>query len=208
MTDLYRKPTDKNQYLLTSSCHPAECLQSIPYSLCTRINRICMEEPTRDLRFHEMKEMLLDREYSPGVIDAAIAKARAIPRHVALRRVPRQEITNRPAFVVCFYPRLPSISKLIEMHWRSMVFQNKYLESVYPETLLVSYRRQHNIREKIVRAKVAPKRQHRVMKGMKKCGSCLACSYIKEGNTVNGRDYKGNNFVWKIVREGSCSSTK
>ena len=117
VTDLYRKPTDKNQYLLTSSCHPAECLQSIPYSLCTRINRICMEEPTRDLRFHEMKEMLLDREYSTGVIDAAIAKARAIPRHVALRRVPRQEITNRPAFVVCFDPRLPSIPKIINKHW-------------------------------------------------------------------------------------------
>ena len=102
VTDLYRKPTDKNQYLLTYSCHPADCLQSIPYSLSTRINRICLEEATRDMRFQELKEMLLAREYPPGVIESAIAKARAIPRHLALRRVPRQEITNRPAFVVCF----------------------------------------------------------------------------------------------------------
>ena len=135
------------------------------------------------------------------------ARARAIPRHVALRRVPRQEITNRPAFVVCFDPRLPSIPQIIKKHWRSMVFENKYLESVYPEPPLVSYRRQQNIREKIIRAKVAPERQHRVIKGMTKCGHCLACSYVKEGKKVNGMDYKGKKFVWKIGREGSCSSS-
>ena len=84
VTDLYRKPTDKNQYLLTSSCHPLECLDSIPFSLSMRINRICMEETDRDIRLEELRGMLLDREYSPGVIDAAIAKARAIPRQRAL----------------------------------------------------------------------------------------------------------------------------
>ena len=166
-----------------------------------------MEETTRDIGFQELKEMLLEREYSPGIIDSAIAKARAIPRHVALRRVPRQEITNKPAFVVCFDPRLPSIPQIVKKHWRSMVFENKYLESVYPEPPLVSYRRQQNIREKIIRAKVAPERQHRVIKGMTKCGHCLACIYVKEGKKVNGMDYKGKKFVWKVGREGSCSGS-
>ena len=72
ITDLYRNPTDKNQYLLTLNCHPIECLDSIPYSLTTR-----------EMRFQELKQMLLDREYSPGIIDSAIAKARAIPRQQA-----------------------------------------------------------------------------------------------------------------------------
>ena len=84
ITDLYRKPTDKNQYLLTSSCNPIECLDSIPFSLAMRINRICSEEEDRQFRFQELKEMLLSREYVKGVIDAAIAKARAIPRTQAL----------------------------------------------------------------------------------------------------------------------------
>ena len=30
ITDLYRKPTDRNQYLLTSSCHPAQVLIIYP----------------------------------------------------------------------------------------------------------------------------------------------------------------------------------
>ena len=206
VTDLYRKPTDKNQYLLTSSCHPAECLQSIPKSLCTRINRICMEEATRDQRLQELKDMLLAREYTPGVIDSAIAKARATPRHVALRRVPRQDTNNRPAFVVCFDPRLPSIPNITKKHWRSMASEDKYLESVFPQPPLVFYKRRQNIREKIIWAKVAPERQQRSKKGMFRCGKCLACSYIKEGKTVNGRDFKNKRFTWKIGKEGSCES--
>ena len=31
VTDLYRKPTDRNQYLLTSSCSPATVTENIPY---------------------------------------------------------------------------------------------------------------------------------------------------------------------------------
>ena len=168
VTDLYRKPTDKNQYLLYSSCHPAECLQSIPYSLSTRINRVCSEEETQDMRFEELKCMLLDSKYPPGIIDAAIAKAMAIPRLVALRRVSRQQTNTRPAFVVGYDPMLPSIPKLTKKHWRSMTAEDKYLESVFPEPPLISYRRQRNIRETIIRAKVAPERQQRTQKGIKK----------------------------------------
>ena len=38
---------------------------------------------SRDRRFQELKDWLIEREYPTGVIDAAIAKARAIPRSVA-----------------------------------------------------------------------------------------------------------------------------
>lgn len=88
-TDLYRKLTDTNQYLLTSSRHPIACLDSIPYCLSVRINRVCMEVNATEMRFQELNEMLLDREYSPRIIESAIAKARAISRQQALRRVLR-----------------------------------------------------------------------------------------------------------------------
>ena len=47
ITDLYRKATDKIQYLLTSSFHPIDCFKSIPFSLAMRIDRICNETQNR-----------------------------------------------------------------------------------------------------------------------------------------------------------------
>ena len=45
--------------------------------------------------------MLIDREYRPGMIDAAIKKARAVPRALAIRQVAKaQQSSMRPVFVV------------------------------------------------------------------------------------------------------------
>ena len=83
VVDLYKKPTDKNQYLLPNSCHPRETTKSIPFSLALRITRICSKPHTRDIRFQELKNMLLERNYSSGMIDASIRRARAISREKA-----------------------------------------------------------------------------------------------------------------------------
>ena len=57
VTELYRKKTDRNQYLLTSSCHPAHTTQNIPFSLALRIVRICSLPQDREKRFQELKEL-------------------------------------------------------------------------------------------------------------------------------------------------------
>ena len=49
VTDLYRKPTDRNQYLLTNSIHPPNCIKNIPYSLALRINRVCKNQKIEKL---------------------------------------------------------------------------------------------------------------------------------------------------------------
>ena len=118
-TNLYRKLSDRNQYMLPDSCHPMECIKSIPYSLCTRILRVCSEPSERDDNFEALKEMLLERNYPPGILDAAIARVKAIPREQALKCVLRQQKTNRPVFVVTFDPgchRFPNHNKTLEIH--------------------------------------------------------------------------------------------
>ena len=69
ITDLYKKPTDRNMYLLPSSCHVTSVCDNIPYSLCLRIIRICSEPEARDLRSSELKILLLARDYRPGVMN-------------------------------------------------------------------------------------------------------------------------------------------
>ena len=52
IVDLYKKPTDRNLYLLPTSCHPPQMITNIPYSLALRIVRICSESDTRDKRLN------------------------------------------------------------------------------------------------------------------------------------------------------------
>ena len=191
-TDLYRKPTDKNQYLLTSSCHPVETVANIPHSMAMRINKICSEQPAREARFQELKEMLLARDYPEGLINSAISKARAIPRDKAHKYASRTQLNMRPVFVVPWDPRLPSIPELTRNHWRSMTWQDPYLKDVFPEPPLIAYKRQRNIRDNIIRARVPPTqtKHKRIIPGMKRCGNCSVCPYVKEGNQIKTKTKK------------------
>ena len=84
-----------------------------------------------------MRDLLLSRDYKPRIIDAAINTAKNIPQTEALRKVQTIKANKRPVFVVTYDPRLPSITGIIQKHWRTMV---KYpqLKEVFPEPPLVA----------------------------------------------------------------------
>ena len=205
--DLYRKPTDRNQYLLTNSIHPAECIKNIPYSLALRINRTCTEEDEREQRLEELRELLIERKYRKSLIDASIRRAKAIPRAQALKYKAQPNIpSKRPIFSVTYDPRLPNLPAMQRKHWRSMT-QDQYLESVFPEPPLVAYRRQKNLSDFLIRARL-PSNQGpyptRKLNGMKKCIQfCLICPYIMEEKIV-----KGKNFKWYINNNMNCKNQR
>ena len=62
-TDLYSKPTDKHQYLYSTSCHPKHTKTSLPYCLALRLRRICSTDILFQKRANEMKHHLLQRGY-------------------------------------------------------------------------------------------------------------------------------------------------
>ena len=89
-----------------------------------------------------------------------------------------------------------------------MVSQDNHLEEIFAEAPLVAFMRQTNIREKIIRTKVAPTRYQReekklILNGIKKCGSCVVCSYVQEGNIV-----KTENFTWTMNKKFLASTPK
>ena len=206
IVDLYRKPTDRNQYLLTSSCHPTSVTNNIPFSLALRIVRICSEVESRDKRLMELKQMLIDRDYKPSIIDAAISRAKAIPRLEALKRVERPKTTKRPVFVVRFDRRLPSVTKITRRHWRTMV-ADPYLASVFPQPPLIAYTRPQTIRDKLIRAKVPPanSRPKREIPGMHKCNQhCPICPYVQTGKSIKATFTKE---VVTLSKSFDCKTT-
>ena len=182
---------------------PAEVTTNIPFSLGLRINRICSEPEDRDRAYKDLKDMLIQREYPEASIDEAIARSRAIPRGEALRRrADRQTTTKRPTFVVTFDPRLASVKPITHKHWRSMVTQDGYLKKVFPAPPLIAFKRQQNIKDILIKAKVAEEqRNKRNLVGMKKCGNCVVCTYIKEGKSI-----KTINGDWKITKRVDCNT--
>ena len=83
------------------------------------------------------------------------------------------------------------------------------LQEVYPEPHLIAYKRQKNIKDFLIRAKVPPalsKNQKRIIPGMKQCiykgRQCHACPYVKQTSEV-----KSNTFNWKINTPVNCGDS-
>ena len=129
-----------------------------------------------------------NRGYSKMTINRAIDRAREIPRHIALRRVLKRKADKGPIFSLTYDPRLPAIQSIQAKHWRSMVSQDPYLCEVFKQPPLTAFRRQRNIRDNLIRAKVPkdPKlHPERKQRGMRKCGkNCMACPYIREVKSI------------------------
>ena len=85
-TDLYRKPTDRIQYLLPSSNHPNHILKSVPYSLALRLVRIVSNPEKLKQRLGKLKTMLISRKYNKNVVQEAINKVLTLDRKETLKK--------------------------------------------------------------------------------------------------------------------------
>ena len=181
VSDLYRKPSDRNKYLLPSSAHPSHVTKSTPYSLALRIVRNCTEPEARDRRLQELKEILLARDYKLNIVNDCIRKARAVPRNEALKDVEKVIGTPRPVFVVLYDPRMPSVSNIVKKHWRTMVSTDPYLREVFPAPPLIAYKVGRNL-ARIPRPVLV--RERRILNGMHKCNKngrgCPMCFFVLE----------------------------
>ena len=189
VTDLYRKPTDRCQYLLPSSCHPSHITKNIPYNLCNRLLRICSNRETLKIRLDELKILLLTREYRERSVDEAIQRVLKMNREEALQYKPKKE-NNRTISVLTYNPALPSVSKILQKHWRVMT-QDPYLKEVFPQPPMVAFRRAKNLKDHLIRAKippVPPLRPKRIVNGMTACNKplCETCPYVQKLQKFKG----------------------
>ena len=143
-TDLYTKPTDKHQHLLSSSCHPQHTKTSIPFSLALRIRRICSTNATFQFRINELKTYLLARGYRNTFLDSQFLRAYNISRHDSINRIP---------FVVTYNPALPHFSNILRKHFNILLSSDR-CRDVFKHPPIVAYRRTSNLRDILVKAQL------------------------------------------------------
>ena len=131
----------------------------------------------------ELRHMLISRNYNRNIVNAAIIKAKSIPREIALQKVVKKP-NERVIFVLTFNPRLPSISNIMVKHWRTLTKDKKMLE-IFPQPPMTAFRQPSNLKTLLCKAKLQVPRRfppNRIIPGMKKCGKCPIDIHIKDGN--------------------------
>ena len=114
----------------------------------------------------------------------------------SLKSEKKEEDNKRPVFSFKYDPRLTSIETIQARHWRSMIGHN-----CFQKPLLTADRRQRNLRDILVKAKVPPAPNiypQREGKGMTKCGKdCTIFPYVMTGSEIKIT----NKVNWHIHRK-------
>merc|ERR1712129_167342 len=108
----------------------------------------------RDKQHENLKGFLLNRNYPLKMIESAINRAKNVERSSLLKPVERDTTNRRPVFVATWDPRLPSLSPILQKHWRSMTLMDPHLKEVFPEPPIVAHKSTKNLKDCLIRAKV------------------------------------------------------
>jgi hypothetical protein len=205
--DLYRKETDRVQYLLPNSCHPAHICKNVPYSLALRLVRICSDKVTLEKRLVELESMLISRKYNKNIVKNALDKAREINRDEALQKVIKKK-NDRVVLAVKYHPKLPSISKIIVKHWITLTRDTEAKDN-FPKPPMVAYKQPPNLKNMLCRARLPKEKDKekttkRIEPGLKRCFKpCNCCPYVITSNEFFSTH---TNEKFKVTGSFNCNT--
>lgn len=120
----------------------------------------------------------------------------------------KKKKNERTIFVLTYNPALPSVSGILQRHWRVMS-KDPYLKKVFPNPPMVAFRRPKNLRDILIKAKVPPtpkNKPRRQINGMKACNlkRCETCPFVK-----SGKNFKSpfNSTLVQLNSSLSCASS-
>ena len=204
-TDLYVKPTDTQQYLMATSCHPNHTKRSIPYRQALRILRICSSKESAKLRCTELVDCLVKRGYNKRKTNKQIERAFT---NFANPPTGRQCHTTHPVyFNVQFHPGLPDIKGILQ-RYMPLLHQYVTMKTVVPDLPLISFSQPHNLCRSLCRAKLrqAASVNEEPPIPSQSCGKsrCKLCLSLICSNYISST---ANNKTFKCYNENtSCDS--
>ncbi|CAJ0949036.1 unnamed protein product [Ranitomeya imitator] len=112
-TDIYTKPTDRNNLLLYNSCHPKSTRNSLPRSQFKRVSRIVSNPTIRQSRLSKMSKKFEDREYPCTLLNTEMTKilSETDPTSIPLPK------PSRLPFVHGHHPSMQRVHNLIHKQW-------------------------------------------------------------------------------------------
>ena len=115
-TTLYKKPTDRQNYIHSKSAHPFSLKKSIAYSQALRLKRICSTTGEYEKHTENLKKQLIKKGYPETMVNEEIQKATNQNRTGLLNRQ-KTETGNHLTLCVTYNRTLRNIKKILEKHW-------------------------------------------------------------------------------------------
>ena len=199
-TDIYRKPTDTQQYLHFKSQHPKSCIKSIPYSLARRTCTIISDQNLRKTRLNELRQTLVQRGYPILLIDKGIELAEQIPLSELRNPQPKKE--EQPlAYISTYNKSNPELFQEIHTNLQQLK-KNERLNKLLNTTKIIKSKRQpKNLKQILTSAYLG----NYTTQGVTKCNKkrCGVCDILIEGRSYQ---LKNSHIPFNIKRNLTCNS--
>lgn len=201
-TTLYRKPTDRRQFLHYKSCHPIQNKKGIPYSQMLRLRRLCSEDNDFDIKARALGEDFINRGYPLPLINNSISKSRAISRNACLVERPKRN-NHELRLILPYQSKLPNINNILRRHM-NILHMDTALKAVIPRPPGIAFKRPRNLLDLFKQSRNSIGRSL-VPIGCTKCNhnQCSLCGDIIIANSIRST---ANNFNWKINGTFDCNS--
>ena len=186
-TSVHYKPTDSHSYLLYSSHHPASCKNSIPFSQLLRLRRICSNHDDFQSQADTMISFFKERGYPNTVCTSALEKAKNTTRNEALTPSPFKATDDRPVLALTFHPHNIKVKNIIIDNFH-LLQSDPRLSQIFPKPPLIAYKRDQNLRDHLVHARVKSEVQVASRPGTTPCNrpKCLTCQYVNPASVIVG----------------------
>jgi hypothetical protein len=156
--DLYKKPTDRKQYLHYTSSHPHHVKKAIPYSQALRYRRIIDDESNLKLQLTHLKSKFTTRAYPSRLVNQQVNKVLALNRSDLLTyRSKTATEADDKTFLPLIIPYHNNLGQHLHKHffklWSTFINSNDKINNTFGhETPQIVYKRNKTIGQTVVKA--------------------------------------------------------
>ena len=142
-TKLYRKESNRQDYLHCKSEHPESLKRSIPFAQALRLRRICSTNNEFQDSCDRLRNKLIEKGYKPQEINEGIERTKILDRKKLLEEKVKKQ-SNRIPLVLTYNRTLPNVKRAISNNW-NLLHINQEFKDVFQEPPILAFRRNRNL---------------------------------------------------------------
>ena len=149
-----------------------------------------------------MAALFVDQGYDKTLVHTGMKRALSLDRSSTLQPKKKSSKSSRPILAITFHPHNIHVKNIIMKNFH-IIQDDPTLLEIFPEKPMVAYRRDTNIRDHLVHAKLKDTSTY-ISPGTHPCGDpkCKICEYVNQTTDILG--HKGR---FRIGRRFTCQSS-